>query len=163
MFRTLIAFWRAHKSRSRVTAVLAPHLTRWRRDGGNDADLETPVALGFLTTLIAALAQRFSGELRSDALGNLQADLWNALTGLPSDTLGERIVSLSIAGDPGFARGCRAALLFDAVLARIHAAGVDGLGAIGCQASLDPSPEADTQSDLATLWNRAIAGEASPD
>lgn len=76
--------------------------------------------IGFMAMLITLIAQRRFRSIGQDALGNVQADVWQAISGLPGALVGQEICLLSSTRDPEFELGCQNATAFVAALAASH-------------------------------------------
>lgn len=108
--------WKARRARRAALRAIAPLVagTRLRLDGIADRAWSDPYVVGFLAMLATLAAERRVGGLSPDILGLVQAETLAAIAGLPADTLGERIFTLSAAGDHRFEIGRCNALLFAA-------------------------------------------------
>lgn len=63
--------------------------------------------IGFLTMLISLNADaRTKGVLTEDNLGLAQAEVWQKITGLHEENIGEQICVLSASREPRFLLGC---------------------------------------------------------
>lgn len=126
----MLEIWKARRARKAAVATILPLIERSRFRGNQFSDSHWLDAymVGFLVMLITLVAQRRVHSLASDALGNVQADAWQEITGLPGNLVGEETCLLSAAGHRDFERGCEnATRLMDALISG---------------AERDPSPEA---------------------
>ena len=112
---------KARRGRKAAVALIAPLVEHSRRNGTqemSEGDWFTPYMVGFMAMLITLVAERATGGLSSDAIGTVQADAWQDITGCDSVTIGEEICLLSTASNPDFERGCAGARRFLSTLER---------------------------------------------
>ena len=153
----MLELWKMRRARKAVLAAILPLVQRTRFVHGHisdDAWLEAYM-VGFLSMLITLIAQRSVSSIGSDALGNVQADTWQEITGLPGSLFGEEMCLLSASGHRDFERGCHnAAMLVTAMTARRSTEGIafvepclDGAmyGSLTDQMRID--------EDVWTLWS----------
>ncbi len=107
-FRTIIDVMRA---RNAAIASIRPLVedSRQRLGGISDAVWLEPYMLGFIAMLITVTAKHRISDLEGQAMSQVQAEAWQAITGLDYQ-LGEEIILLSEARDPQFTTGCSDAL-----------------------------------------------------
>lgn len=141
----MIQFFRAWRARNAAVEVIESWLTKSRRRLGGipESAWLDPYIVGFLTMLISLIATHSVGGLRSQTVGNVQAEAWRRLTGCSSELIGERICLLSVSEDKHFLLGCqRADQFFRSLGAALKATGGQGspfLGAEGLVGSEPPS------------------------
>lgn len=153
----MLEFWKMRRARKAVLAAILPLVQRTRFVHGHisdDAWLEAYM-VGFMSMLITLIAQRSVGSIGTDALGNIQADTWQEITGLPGSLFGEEMCLLSACGHRDFERGCgNAARLIAAMTGQRGAEGVEladlGLGS----AMFEPlTGQIRIDEDVWTLWS----------
>ncbi len=97
-----------------------PFIEETRRQFGSNCNgtWESPYVIGFLTNLITLVAMEAADPDPNDALGLVQSESWQALTGVSAHLIGEKISLLSMAENEDFYRGRgNAARFFDALIA----------------------------------------------
>lgn len=131
-------------------AAIHPHVERSRAQlhGISEGAWRDPYVIGFLAMLITLVAQRSERRLGEQALGLVQLDAWEEITGTKTSNIGEEICLLSASSDIAFQTGCSNALLvFEAIEA-------EGLGRGSLRHSdvgLGPDATANASS---ILWSR---------
>ena len=106
---------KARRGRKAAIALIGPLIDHSRRGPGpgiSERAWFSPYMVGFLGMLISLVAERAAGTLSSDAIGNVQADAWQHLTGCNAPNIGEEICLLSAAGNRDFVAGCTRAQRF---------------------------------------------------
>lgn len=141
---------RVRRARKAAVAAIHPHVegSRARLQGISDVAWRDPYVIGFLVMLITLVAQRAERRLGEQALGLVQLDAWEEITGAKTSDIGEEICLLSANGDAAFQNGCdNAQLLFSAIEA-------EGMGR-GEPVRPDPDAEAEMPARPSTaLWSR---------
>lgn len=106
--------WKIYKGQSVAVRILSPFVdysihslplnmtTNW---------LE-PHILGLLATVTTLIAERICGQLKSDAMANVQVSAISKLTQIGQEIVGERIYSFSSAQNQFFLDGCIAGKRF---------------------------------------------------
>ncbi|MBA5775977.1 hypothetical protein H2509_02415 [Stappia sp. F7233] len=115
----MLEMWKARRARKAAVATILPLVERSRFRSGQFSDSHWLDAymVGFLVMLITLVAQRRVHSLGSDTLGNVQADAWQEITGLPGNIVGEEACLLSATGHRDFERGCEnASKLMNAII-----------------------------------------------
>ncbi|MCV0429771.1 MAG: hypothetical protein K5905_30400 [Roseibium sp.] len=104
----MLELWKSRRARKAAVATIRPLVERTRFANGNISDDRWMDAymVGFLTMLITLIAQRRVDTIGSEALGIVQADAWQEITGLPGQLVGEEACLLSANGHRDFMRGC---------------------------------------------------------
>ncbi|MES0812324.1 hypothetical protein ABLO27_22735 [Roseibium sp. SCPC15] len=104
----MLELWKSWRARRAAVTTIRPLVERTRFVNGHITDDRWMDAymVGFLTMLITLIAQRRVHSIGSDALGNVQADAWQDITGLPGELVGEEACLLSANGHRDFMRGC---------------------------------------------------------
>ena len=105
----MFQFFRVQKARRSVVDQITPLIdyTRARRGNLPDKIWRMPYMIGYLTMLISLLIDaKTKGPLTSDNLGLAQLEIWQKITGLNDENIGEQICALSAACDQNFANGC---------------------------------------------------------
>lgn len=111
----MLELLKARRGRKAAVAFIAPLVAQSRHGTASDIPERawfSPYMVGFMGMLISLVAERAAGSLSSDAIGNVQADAWQHLTGCRSPNIGEEICLLSTAGNRDFEAGCSRALQF---------------------------------------------------
>ena len=126
--RALGGLYRTRRATRTVVAMLKPLVDGEATPDGapGDGGRPSPFRLGFLSTAIARLGRRLDPDLDGESLGQLQLEVWGALTGAPADLVGEQILALSLGQDADFLAGCAAALAFADALLESRADSRDG-------------------------------------
>lgn len=115
----VLDFWKIRKARRAAVEIIGPLVERTRLLNGriDDKVWMSPYMVGFMAMLITLAARRHFASISQDALGNVQQDAWQALTGLSGAMMGQEVCLLSSAGDAEFELGCENAARFMAALA----------------------------------------------
>jgi hypothetical protein len=142
---SVLDLWRVRGGRRVAVQVLQPYVerARWQAGGPSSRAWLDPYLVGYLTTLVTRTALRAHPGVGSEAMGLVQVEAWTILTGGTRELIGERILTLSLAGDADFLAGHRDAADFDAALLAGHG-----------------------PADLDALWDEQVgarlAGQAEP-
>lgn len=104
----MLELWKSRRARKAAVKTIRPLVERTRFVNGQITDDRWMDAymVGFLTMLITLIAQRRVHSIGSEALGIVQADAWQEITGLPGELVGEEACLLSANGHREFMRGC---------------------------------------------------------
>jgi hypothetical protein len=146
----MLQLLRVRRARKAAVAAIHPHVERSRAQlhGISEGAWRDPYVIGFLAMLITLVAQRSERRLGEQALGLVQLDAWEEITGTKTSNIGEDICLLSATGDTAFRAGCDNALLvFEAIEA-------EGLGRDSLRhPDVGQGPDAPA-SPSTTLWSR---------
>jgi hypothetical protein len=97
------------RARRAVVGAIAPLVESSKRRLGTiaAASWREPYMLGFVSMLISLMAKcETRNRIGSEELGTVQCDVWQSITGLPDDRIGEDICLLSAEKDREFLAGC---------------------------------------------------------
>ena len=161
----VLSFWRARRGRKAAVAALRPYVEETRRAFGPDcgAVWEHPYAVGFLVNLITLAAAEAADPEPTEALGLVQSESWQALTGVPAGLIGQKISLLSIADDAHFISGRDNAFIFFEAMRNSQR---DPLQLLTETAGSDPSAfrlsASRTPAQLAELWNELLHARVRP-
>jgi len=157
--RSLYNLFKAYRGKRAAVRLLAPFIDRslWQTGAVSPATWVKAYVVGYVTTLITVTSQDAVDGLEGNTLGLVQLEAWGQLTGLPSDLIGERILSFSLTDDADFAAGCRDGLTFARALLSKSSARVP----VSLFPSTGPVREISgafsaIEEELATLWNNSI-------
>ena len=152
----MLEFWRTWRARKAAVDIIRPLVERTRFVNGriDERDWMDAYMIGFMAMLITLVAERHFRSIGQDALGNVQADAWQEITGLPGALVGEEICLLSSTRDPEFELGCENAAAFVAALAAPHDVDVGNPGAafVG-SASAGQFYDQQGDRDVWALWS----------
>ena len=119
---------RTHRGKKAAIAFIEPLVTASRHTTLGDIPERawlTPYMVGFMGMLISLVAERAASGLNSDALGIVQVEAWQRITGYKQHPIGEDICLLSTAKNREFEEGCASAQHFLTALqdagVRVHA------------------------------------------
>ncbi len=119
---------RTHRGKKAAVAFIAPLVATSRHATLGDIPERawlTPYMVGFMGMLISLVAERAADGLSSDALGIVQIEAWQSITGYKQHPIGEDICLLSMARNSEFEEGCASAQRFLTALedagVRVHA------------------------------------------
>ncbi|MGO4705587.1 hypothetical protein AB4072_07405 [Microvirga sp. 2MCAF38] len=114
----MLQLWKARRGRKAAVAAITPFVARTRVNFGGIPDSAWCDAylVGFLAMLATLLAHEVVSDMRSDALGLVQAETLAELSGLRTALLGEGIFTLSLDRDEQFEEGCQMASAFYSAL-----------------------------------------------
>lgn len=141
---------RVRRARQAAVAAINPRVERSRAQlqGISDVTWQDPYVIGFLIMLITLIARRAEHRLGEQALGLVQLDAWEAITGTKTSNIGEEVCLLSANGDAAFQDGCvNAQRLFSAIEAEEGVHGAPSRGELDADAEVAARPSA-------ALWNR---------
>ncbi len=127
----MFQFVRAHRGKRAAVAFIAPLVAASRHATPGDIPERawlTPYMVGFMAMLISLVAERAANGLSSDALGSVQVEAWQSITGYKQHPIGEDICFLSTARNGDFEEGCASAQRFLTALedAGVHVHARDG-------------------------------------
>ncbi len=99
---------KVRRARKAAVALINPLVerSRWRFHGIPELVWLDPYLIGFLGMLITLIAQREVRSIGGQALGLVQLDAWEQITGTEIVNVGEEICLLSANGDAAFQSGC---------------------------------------------------------
>ena len=114
-FRNL---WRVFLARREAVQRLRPFVDRATLESGacNESRWLSPYVLGYVITAITIVARGSVAALEDEALGLVQIEAWEQLTGLDGARAGERMLGFSLGNDSGFVQGCSDGLAFGHLL-----------------------------------------------
>jgi len=114
----MLQLWNSWRARRAAVSTILPLVERTRFVNGHIAEDRWLDAymVGFLTMLISLVARRYIHSIDSETLGNVQAEAWQEITGLPGELVGEEACLLSADGHQDFMRGCENAGRLDTAL-----------------------------------------------
>lgn len=141
---------KVRRARKAAVALINPLVerSRWRFHGIPELVWLDPYLIGFLGMLITLIAQKEVRSIGGQALGLVQLDAWEQITGTEIVNVGEEICLLSANGDATFQSGCiDAQQMFIAMEQERHSDELPGDG--------DDSPVVDLQmTSVGQLWAR---------
>jgi hypothetical protein len=106
---SLYNLYKAYRARRAAVRLLTPFFNRslWQAGSISPASWAKAYVVGYVTTLITAASQDAMSGLDGNTLGLVQLEAWSELTGVPSDLIGERILSFSLTDDADSTRRSR--------------------------------------------------------
>ncbi len=104
----------ARRNRRLAIALIAPLVidSRQKLRWLDDAGWSDPYVQGFIATVTTLILTRSSGKISSDMVGNMQASIWQAITGHSGEVFGENVCLFSTEHNPLFDEGCQNAVQF---------------------------------------------------
>ena len=151
----MIRLWNTWRARKAAVSAIRPFVERTRFANGEiseDRWLDAYM-IGFVTMLITRIATDRVHAIDTEALGIVQANAWQDITGLPGELMGEEACLLSAGNHSDFCRGCQNAESLVAAMSAVRLRRWEGTEKSGSEND-HPNlrPDVDDQ-DIQSLWS----------